>query len=301
MRRLRHQSAGPDRSNNMKKGLSTHLFVDDKLTLDHLTSIRDNGFNGLEIFALRPHFDYQDRRQTAELASWIADQDGFLRSLHTPFCRDYQAKANGDWLSIGELERLKREKAVDEIRRALEFAEKVPLPLAVVHMGAPDDRFTPKHLDAIYYSLETLIPFAAARGVKIALENIPNRLSPLDCMRRFLADAALQDVGICFDSGHSHLRAPPESEIRDGGPWIVSTHLHDNDGIKDQHLLPFDGKINWPNVLEAFDSIGYSGHLVMELEARGRSAAEVLKQAGQRFDRFEKCREEMLEMKTREG
>ena len=54
--------------------------------------------------------------------------------------------------------------------------------------------------------LETLLPFAAARGVRLALENIPNELSPVERIRHFLEDAQLPEVGICFDSGHSHLR-----------------------------------------------------------------------------------------------
>ncbi len=285
----------------MHKSLSTHLFVDEKLTLEQLKCVRDTGFDSVEIFALKPHFDYQDQQQTTQLASWLADQNSFLRSLHTPFCLDYQARVRREWLSIGEMEKVRREKAVDEIRWALEFAEKVSFPVAVIHMGAPDDRFSPRHLDAIYYSLETLVPFAAARGVKLALENIPNSLSPLERMRRFLEDAALPEVGICFDSGHSNLHASPENEIQDGGPWIVSTHLHDNHGIKDEHLLPFDGKINWAKLLEAFQTISYSGPLILELKASNRPKAEVLKQACQAFDRFEQCREEMLEMRTREG
>ncbi|MCI0419664.1 MAG: sugar phosphate isomerase/epimerase [Acidobacteria bacterium] len=285
----------------MKQGLSTHLFVEEKLGLHRLKEVRASGFETLEIFALKPHFDYQDKKLTTELGSWLADQDGFLRSLHTPFCMDYQARASREWLSIADPERLRREKAVDEIRRSLEFSEKVSLPLAVVHMGAPEDRFSSRHLDAIYYSLETLMPFAEARGVKLALENIPNELSAIERMRRFLEDAQLPEVGICFDSGHSHLQADAHAEIRDGGPWIVSTHLHDNHKKKDEHLLPFDGSIDWAKILEAFDAVQYSGNLILELKAWNRPPETVLKLAQERLDRFTKCQEELVEMKSREG
>jgi sugar phosphate isomerase/epimerase len=285
----------------MKKGISTYLFVEEPLTVGHLESIRAHGFDNVEIFALKPHFDYSNRKVTTELASWLSDHNTFLQSLHTPFCIDYQAKLNQEWLSISETTKPRRQKAVDEIRRALEFAERVPLPLAIVHMGAPDDGFSPRYFDAVYYSLETLVPFGQCRGVRLALENIPNELSLVERMRRFLEDARLKDVGICFDSGHSHLRARPESEIRDGGPHIISTHLHDNQGTKDEHLLPFDGKINWSGVLEAFEAIGYQGNLVLEPQALNRAPDQALKLAGERFDRLKKCQEELLEMKTREG
>src|SRR5262245_36167074 len=117
----------------MKQGLSTHFLVEENLSLGRLKEILAGGFNTLEIFAVKPHFDYQNKKLTTELATWLRDQADFLQSLHTPFCMDYQARANRDWLSIADPERLRREKAVDEIRRALEFSEKVSCPLAVVH------------------------------------------------------------------------------------------------------------------------------------------------------------------------
>lgn len=285
----------------MQQGLSTHLFVEEQLSLERLKEVRAFGFETLEVFAVKPHFDYQDKKLVADLAIWLRDQGNFLQSLHTPFCMDYQARASCEWLSIADPERLRREKAVDEIRRSLEFSEKVSFPLAVVHMGAPEDRFSHRHLDATYKSLETLLPFAAARGVSLALENIPNELSSVERIRHFLEDAQLPKVGICFDSGHSHLQADPHAEIRDGEGWIVATHLHDNHRKKDEHLLPFDGDIDWTKVLEAFEAVQYSGSLTLELKAGNRPPEAVMKLARERFDRFAKCQEELMEMKTREG
>jgi len=287
--------------NSMKQGLSTHLFVEEKLSLERLKEVRSLGFETLEIFALKPHFDYQDKKLAADLAIWLRDQGGFLQSIHTPFCMDYQARSSREWLSIADPERLRREKAVDEIRRSLEFSERISFPLAVVHMGAPEDRLSDRHLDAIYYSLETLQPFAEARGVTLALENIPNELSTVEGMRRFLEDAQLGKVGICFDSGHSHLQADPHEEIRDGEAKIIATHLHDNHRKKDEHLLPFDGDIEWSKVLEALEAIEYSGSLTLELKAWNRPPEAVMRLARERFDRFSKCQEDLVELKTREG
>jgi sugar phosphate isomerase/epimerase len=285
----------------MKQGLSTHLFVEKKLSLERLKEVRTLGFETLEIFALKPHFDYQDKKLTTDLAIWLRDQGKFLQSIHTPFCVDYQARASREWLSIADPERLRREKAVDEIRRSLEFSERVSFPLAVVHMGAPEDRLSHRHLDAVYYSLETLRPFAEARGVALALENIPNELSSVEGMRRFLEDAQLENVGICFDTGHSYLQADPHTEIRDGEERIVATHLHDNHRKKDEHLLPFDGDIDWTKVLESLEAVQYSGSLTMELKAWNRPPEAVMRLARERFDRFSRCQEELMEMKTREG
>jgi sugar phosphate isomerase/epimerase len=285
----------------MQKGISSHLFIKEELTINRLESVRSSGFERFEIFAIRPHFDYQNKTIVTALGSWLSDQGPFLNSIHTPISVDYQALRNGDYLSIADLARIKREKAMDEIKRALELAEKVRFPFAVIHVGAPGDEYSLKHLDALYYSLETLIPFAGERGVKLALENIPNQLSQIEKIRSFLQETRLQNIGICFDSGHSNLQASPSSEIETGANWIVTTHLHDNHGKTDEHLLPFDGTIEWPQVLEAFRKINYPGCLLLELESGNQDPLQVLRSANQTFDRFNKCQEELEESKGREG
>ena len=55
----------------MKQGLSTHLFVEEKLSLERLKEVCAFGFETLEIFALKPHFDYQDKKFAADLAIWL--------------------------------------------------------------------------------------------------------------------------------------------------------------------------------------------------------------------------------------
>lgn len=271
----------------MLKGISTHLFAAEKLSIKRLESIRDAGFDSIEIFALPPHFDYRNRQEISDLGDWLADQGSFLNSIHTPFYVEDQAHAGRLWLSLADPERMKRQLAVDEIRRCLEFTERIHCPLAVAHMGSPGDAHRLKYLDAVYWSLNLLIPFASSRGVRIVLENIPNTLSSLETMRSFLEEANLKEIGICFDTGHSHLQGNVADEIRAGGPWILTTHLHDNGGKEDDHLLPYEGTIEWPKVLQALEGIGYKGCHLLELKAGGHPPEEVVKRALRTFEQFE--------------
>ena len=271
----------------MFKGISTQLFLEEKLSIERLKAIQDEGYDCIEILAIPPHFDYRDKQLVAKLAAWLRDQDSFLASIHTPFSTDYQALKVRQWLSLSDPERLQRQKALDEIRLALEITEKVACPVAVVHAGAPGDRHGLKLLEALYQSLEVLIPFAEARGVKIVLENIPNDLSRLDNLVRFLEDADLPSVGICFDTGHSNLQANLCDEINIGGPWITAVHLHDNLGKRDEHLLPFEGTIHWEEVLQAFEKIQYSGSWMLEVKAGEHDPRKLLGSARQVFDQFE--------------
>lgn len=75
---------------------------------------------------------------------------------------------------------------------------------------------------------------------------------------------------ICIDTGHSNkafrFGNPTADEvIRMAGSNIVCLHLNDNDTIKDQHKIPMTGTINWNNVFDALDEVGYSGYYNMEL------------------------------------
>lgn len=285
----------------MQKGLSTHLFVREPLTVEHLELCLSSGFEKIELFALRPHFDYRNKQRTEPIASWLADHESVLNSIHTPFCLDYQVSGSPTWLSIAALEKLMRQKAVDEIKWAIEFAELVPVPMAVVHMGIPGDTFNQRHLEATYQSLETLLPFSRSLGARIALENIPNTLSRISVLRELLEGPQYKDVGICFDSGHSNLTGNPSDEIRSGEGLILTTHLHDNHGLRDEHLLPFEGNIDWVHVLEALHGIGYGGVYLLELKENGQPFGSLLTQAIGVIDRLQRLEEEMLRIKSREG
>ena len=54
-------------------GISTHLFHEHRLSRDHLVHIAAHGFEAVELFATRSHFDYTSTQAIAELAEWLSD------------------------------------------------------------------------------------------------------------------------------------------------------------------------------------------------------------------------------------
>ena len=65
--------------------------------------------------------------------------------------------------------------------------------------------------------------------------------------------------------------------------------------------MPFDGDIDWIKLLEAFEAVQYSGSLTMELKAWERPPDAVMRLARERFARFSKFQEDLMEMKIQEG
>jgi sugar phosphate isomerase/epimerase len=49
---------------------------------------------------------------------------------------------------------------------------------------------------------------------------------------------------------------------------IVSLHVHDNHGLKDEHLWPGDGSIAWPAVAEGLKSLTAPPAAVLEISEK---------------------------------
>ncbi len=115
--------------------------------------------------------------------------------------------------------------------------------------------------------------------MRLALEVIPNDLAAPGALLDWLeGDLELGDAAVCLDVGHAHLvgGSPEAAEVLSG--HVITTHIHDNRGASDDHLVPFAGTIDWPATLTALFKIGYAGPLVFELPDHG-NADRVLERA----------------------
>jgi sugar phosphate isomerase/epimerase len=153
-------------------------------------------------------------------------------------------------------------------------------------MGHGHQSTDPRKLDAAFTSLETLSMFAKARGVTIALENTTDELGSPSSLQHFIADTHLHDLKLCFDSGHAHLEDGVTASFDAMRDRIVTTHIHDNHGEKDEHLLPFEGTLDWDSALAAFARMAPPLPMVFELKAQ-QNAAPQIDQIRAAFDKFE--------------
>ncbi|HEY1865816.1 MAG TPA: sugar phosphate isomerase/epimerase family protein, partial [Candidatus Acidoferrales bacterium] len=234
----------------MPRTLSTYLFVKRKLTPGLVADIARFRVEALELFCARPHFDYRSSEVVRELAAVLRDHSLAVHSVHAPAERDFsQTRESGAPLSICDLERSRRLEAVDEIKRALDVAEEIPFRFLVQHFGSSREDVDPRRFDAAFSSLEHLNLFAKQRGVTIALENTPGDLATPAHLRQFIADTRLIDLRFCFDTGHAHLADGVPASLEAMRELTVTSHIHDNHGDKDEHLLPYQGTIGWKSAL----------------------------------------------------
>jgi sugar phosphate isomerase/epimerase len=229
----------------MEYGLSTYLYVNDRLSSHILDKILGAGFQNIELFAARQHFDYTDRNHVRDVAQWFRDHQVKLHSVHAPLYGDADwGQAGGIAVSLAYLERRLRIDSMDEIKRALDIADHLPFRYLIVHMGVAGEEFDLLKFDAVMTSLEHLKVYAKERGVKLLLENVPNELGTPERLVEFLQYSRL-DVKVCFDTGHAHMTQGLHRAFETLRPHIASTHVNDNHGEKDDHLMPFDGDIDW--------------------------------------------------------
>ena len=236
----------------MQRVLSTYLFVGQKLTPAILAEVERARIPAVEIFCARHHFDYRSPEAVRELKEWFAEHTLKLHSLHAPTSRDHsEGRESTAPISIAEPERVRRLDAVDEIKRVLETAEQVPFHFLILHLGGRQE-MDERRRDAAFSSLEHLSVFAKHRRVTIALENTPGELATPANLRHFIADTRLHDLRLCFDTGHAHMEEGVERGYETMRELVVTTHVHDNHGEKDEHLLPFAGTIDWRATLKDF-------------------------------------------------
>ncbi len=254
----------------MLNALSTHLFINHRLTTVWLDKIWRSGVTAVEIFCARQHLDYLNKAQIAELGHWFKDSPMVLHSLHAPlFTDDCNGRTGPNAvITITETVKPKRVTMVDEIKRALEVAEEIPCRYLVQHIGVPGEEYDERKLEAAFTALDELRVFAKQRGVQLLIENIPNRLSTAERLVQFLEMTHL-DIGICFDTGHAHMQegvSPAFQILRDR---IRSTHIHDNNSVQDSHLFPYlheGGSIDWNATMLLLRSRAEQFPLMLELK-----------------------------------
>jgi sugar phosphate isomerase/epimerase len=276
------------------------MFVSRKLTPETLGQIAEAGFQGLEIFCTRSHFEYSVKSEVLAVASALEAHRLQLVSMHAPTSRDMSAtRESGTPLSICEVERVRRIEAMDELKRVIDVADDLPYSRLVLHMGGSRETADPRKRDAAFSTLEHLVLHAHHAGVTICVENTTSEMGDPAYLRTFVDETRLAGLRFNFDIGHAHLAELPEDERIEKSfaplrELVASVHLHDNHGDKDEHLPPYDGSIDWPAAIKTLKSAPQANlPIVLELKERtgpeAPSATEHLDAARKAMDLFKEA------------
>jgi sugar phosphate isomerase/epimerase len=254
----------------MKKfGVSTHLYHGERLQRAHLAEIAGHGFETVELFATRSHFDYHDPNAIQSLALWLEESRLEMPSVHAPIVDSLVNDKWGRAYSTATRDTDAWQATMREMQVTLEMARHVPFKFLVIHLGLPTSQ-NPGPYDnsreAAIRSVEGIYRMAEPLGVQLALEVMGNKLStPTHLLELIESDLDDMDLSICMDVGHAFMLGDPAEAIETTSGYLVTTHIHDNQRQRDDHLVPFDGAVDWSATMMAFEKIGYDGVFMFEV------------------------------------
>ena len=189
-----------------------------------------------------------DARQ-AELADLFAKYGVTYETLHAPF-----GHINDIWLDCEGGEGMAKE-LTDCIDRCVAGGA----PIAVMHLSSG---LTPPTItDLGRARWDHIVNYAVQKGVRIAFENQRKLANLAWAMESF------PDQGFCWDCGHEACFTPGRQYMPLFGDRLICTHIHDNSGKfnADDHLIPFEGAVDFDRFARQIRESGYRGSLMLEV------------------------------------
>lgn len=206
--------------------------------------------------------------EIAFTAQMVRDAGLKVKSLHASNGRnpvsEVRTRQNAtpafeDRKDIGSVHEWQRQSGVELLRNRIDLAAALGSPDAILHIDITDEVFRTADTEAAFFdpfwrSLDELQPYCVERGVKIAVETLQGASAEswLKLYDLLFDRYPPEFLGLCLDIGHWHIVAGDDLSILDRhGGRLIATHIHDNFGATDDHLLPFLGTIDWDAVTTA--------------------------------------------------
>ena len=175
-----------------------------------------------------------------------------------------------------------RERDIATVKRQISLSGQIGIGVGVIHPGSDRPVTFAEELaerERRVESFRALADHAASFDFALAIENTTDAMRgsrSANGQRRY--GAAIEDlhtlidaidrpnVGICLDVGHSNVQGYEMAEaVRQCGARLIATHIQDNDGLRDQHLGPTRGTIDWSAGVAALIEVGYEGLFNLEI------------------------------------
>ena len=252
---------------------------------DILPIIAEAGFDGVDVSFSR--FWTSKEIRSDIIPETVESEDAFLGSV-API--GAAAKKNG--LKVFQTHApypgwAKTEQTDAHLRDVLRWSVRATAELGAKYMIYHPVKSQPERAENWAKTMEvceSLIPAAKQYGVTICLENLFRARKAGDITKLVAATGADYETaarkidelnafageelfGFCLDTGHSLLAGLDVKDvIVTMGSRLKALHVHDNNGISDQHLMPYVGAVNWERFVDGLAQIDYRGVLSFETQ-----------------------------------
>ena len=192
-----------------------------------------------------------------DYVKWISErcsESGLTyEALHAPF-----KNINDIWYHNEASQQM-----VKRLCDAVSLAAQHHVPIVVVHLSSGEQ--CPHVTDAGLENFDAVVRFAKERGVILAVEN-QRKLGNISTIFEIYEKDS--NVGFCWDVGHEACFARGKEYMPLFSDRCVMTHIHDNNCRHnvDEHLIPFDGQIDFRRTADLIHNSNYTGTLMLELD-----------------------------------
>lgn len=214
-------------------------------TYSVLNEILENDIQVLEILD-----DWNDRLDKIRIRKLqeIRASYSLKLTVHSPILDMNIASANNRFRNI----------SIHLVMESLEHAADMGAELVVVHPGmhSPLEYLVPRvHWDYNRESLREIIVNAEKLGVRVAVENMPGNTP---CLLRNASEfesliAEGLPLHMTLDVGHANIASQLKPFLDNMSRRIIHLHIHDNNGLNDDHMVVGKGTVDWDLVRSKID------------------------------------------------
>ena len=224
--------------------------------LEEARWIGENGFQFLDLF-LEPDLALPEKVDVRALR-WVLEAQGLPLVGHTAW-----------YLPFGSPFPELRKQAVEIVCGHLPFLQELGCPSLTIHAHWAASIFSDSECVGFQLlSIERLLRETDRFGVSLLYEPLP---SPRDTLENLAGIVSrFPELKIHLDLGHAHVcNLRPEAFFLRFPGRVAHIHVHDNDGVRDLHLPPGTGSIDWVGTLRQVRS-HYDGTITLEVFSRDR-------------------------------
>ncbi|TDQ16715.1 sugar phosphate isomerase/epimerase family protein [Phyllobacterium brassicacearum] len=243
-------------------GVHTFGFVWNETAVEALGKLAQQGFRKFQLLASDPHFNIREHGSSEWVAvrDQIASIDGNLLALDLPV---------GDYNLASPMPDV-TQFAIAAHRRAVDAAAFLGASHITVGSGRKHALIPAKSgvLEEIFRnSLMTLADYARERGIRILFENHPLGVFPdAASMNELLEQCAIDTIDVVYDVANARaIGEGPCTGLELLRDRLRVIHLSDSMEGKWQHAPIGSGQVDFRNILQTIQRIGFEGDIVIEI------------------------------------